>query len=88
MRLRLWADDGPSIPAMGPCFMCRRAVLAVVTVGELTTNWGGPGHQALTRPVYACRSCEQWLLLLGADAQRGAVRPYVAGPPLTPEGCC
>ncbi|MEV4974470.1 hypothetical protein [Streptomyces scopuliridis] len=78
MRLRLWADDRPSIPAMGPCFMCRRGYLAVVAVGELTTNSGGPGYQALDVPLYACRACESWLLLLGADAQRSAVRPYVA----------
>ncbi|MEV8396026.1 MULTISPECIES: hypothetical protein [unclassified Streptomyces] len=85
MNLRLWVDMSPSIPTMGRCFMCRRGYLAVVAVGELTTSSGGPGHQALDVPLYACRACESWLLLLGADAQRSAVRPYVsAGPPQTP----
>ncbi|MEV8391888.1 MULTISPECIES: hypothetical protein [unclassified Streptomyces] len=76
MNLRLWGDMTPSIPTMGPYFMCRRGHLAVVAVGELTTS-GGPGHRALDVPLYACRACEDSLLLLGADAQRSSVRPYV-----------
>ncbi|MFE2848752.1 hypothetical protein ACFXKS_35565 [Streptomyces scopuliridis] len=69
--------DGPlTIPAMGPCFMCRRGYLAVVAIGELT-RLGGPGHEPIEIPLYACEACEGQLTLLLADALRSPVRPYV-----------
>ncbi|MFE7569085.1 hypothetical protein ACFU76_19335 [Streptomyces sp. NPDC057539] len=76
MNVRLRTDEAPAIPALGPCFMCRRDYLAVVAIGELTRN-GGPGHEAIEIPLYACQTGEGRLRLLLADALRSPVRPYV-----------
>ncbi|MFE4370503.1 hypothetical protein ACFRMN_20120 [Streptomyces sp. NPDC056835] len=76
MNIRLWIDP-TAVATLGFCFMCGRGHLAVVAVGEIASN-DGPGHQALQIPLDACRPCEGRLLLLGADAQRSSVRPYVA----------
>ncbi|MER8073770.1 hypothetical protein ABTZ59_36730 [Streptomyces sp. NPDC094034] len=81
MNVRLRTDEAPAIPAMGACFMCQRDYLAVVAIGDLTRN-GGPGHEAIEIPLYACRACEGRLRLLLSDALRSPGRPYVlAGHP-------
>ncbi|MFE9886902.1 hypothetical protein [Streptomyces scopuliridis] len=61
---------------MGACFMCQRGYRAVVAVGELA-RLGGPGHEAIEIPLYACGACEGQLTLMIADALRSPVRPYV-----------
>ncbi|MGW6603344.1 hypothetical protein [Streptomyces sp. NPDC055036] len=77
MSVHLRVGGPLSIPTMGACFMCQRGYRAVVACGELTRN-GGPGHEAIEIPLYACRACEGQLLVLLADALRSPVRPYVA----------
>lgn len=76
MNVRLRLGVPLVIPGMGTCFMCRRSELAIVACGELTRT-GGPGHEAIGIPLYACGACEGQLLLMIADAQRSPVRPYV-----------
>ncbi|MEW1719514.1 hypothetical protein [Streptomyces sp. NPDC093109] len=80
MNIHLAATHAAEPPALGNCFRCPRRGVQTIRVGEISTP-GGPGHTAAETPLFACRTCEQELIVIHQRAHEPPARRYVPARP-------